>query len=412
MRFPLDASGNPFPFMGDAAWSLIAQLSREDAVTYLTDRASRGFNAVQVSLLEHKFSTSPPANAYGDQPFTTANDFSTPNEAYFAHAEYVIQQAAARNILVLLTPAYIGTGGGDEGWYQAIEANGPTKMRTYGQYVANRFKALANIMWVEAGDWNPPDRSGVQAIGNGIRDITPGALQTAHCEEGTSALAYWSSEAWLSINTVYTRSTIYNAMATEYQRSQQMPVFFIEGTYENENYGAGIPTEQGLRKEAFHGLLSGGFGHVFGNNPIWHFDGPGLFSAPYDWKTAMGARGSVSMTYVRNVLTRAGWGALVPDLSNAFLTSGLSSGEDRAVASVTASKSAGVAYLPSVRSVNVNLGALAGPRVNLSWYDPSAGAYAAIDASPVANTGIRSLTPPANNAAGFHDWVLLAESVS
>ncbi len=397
--------------MGDAAWSLIAQISREDAVIYLDDRKARGFNTLLVSLIEHRFASNAPSNFYGQRPFLTPNDFSTPNEAYFAHAEYVLQQAAQRGILVLLAPAYIGFIGGPDGWYAAMQSNGATKLRGYGRYVATRFASLSNILWVNAGDDNPPDKSGVRAIAEGIREIAPATLQTAHCGVDTAGLDFWPGEPWMSIDTVYTRQAIYTACANQYQQSN-LPVLFIEGTYENENYGAGIPTERVLRKEAYHALLSGAFGHVFGNAPIWHFGGPGLFPAPYDWKTALGARGSQSMTHVCTVLQQAGWASLVPDLSAQFLTAGAGSGEDRAVASVTSNGSAGVVYLPTSRTISVNLARLAGPRAALRWYDPSNGTYSSIDPAPVANTGIRSLNAPGTNAAGFRDWVLLAESTA
>ena len=60
-------------------------------------------------------------------------------------------------MLVLLAPAYMGYAGGQEGWYQEMQANGATKLQAYGQYVANRFLAYDNNLWVHAGDYNPPD---------------------------------------------------------------------------------------------------------------------------------------------------------------------------------------------------------------------------------------------------------------
>ena len=106
---------------------------------YLDDRRARGFNTVLVNLIEHQFANSPPANRYGQQPFLTPGNFSTPNDAYFAHAEWVVDQAAQRGMLVLLAPVYLGYGGGNEGWYQELKANGTTKCRQYGRYVGQRF---------------------------------------------------------------------------------------------------------------------------------------------------------------------------------------------------------------------------------------------------------------------------------
>ena len=114
-RYLVDAQGAPFLIHGDTAWSLIAQLTRRDIDTYLEDRARRGFNAILVNLLEHHFAARAPANAQGDAPFLTAGDFATPNPAYFAHAEYAIARAAEKGMLVMLTPAYMGFGGGTHG---------------------------------------------------------------------------------------------------------------------------------------------------------------------------------------------------------------------------------------------------------------------------------------------------------
>ena len=160
----LDAQNRPFLIQGDAPWSLIARLTTENVDLYLETRRQQGFNAVIVELIEHMFTDNPPNNAYNDPPFTTAGDFSTPNEAYFAHAEYVISKANEKGMLVLLAPAYLGYQGGDEGWYQEMSANGATKLRAYGQWVANRFKNYDNILWVQGGDYDAPDKTLARAV--------------------------------------------------------------------------------------------------------------------------------------------------------------------------------------------------------------------------------------------------------
>jgi hypothetical protein len=114
-RHLVDATGRPFLIHGDTAWSLIAQLTREDVLLYLDDRRARGFNTILVSLLEHRFATNAPANAYGEPPFLQPEAYNTPNRAYFRHADWVLRRAAERGFLVLLTPSYLGIGGGSEG---------------------------------------------------------------------------------------------------------------------------------------------------------------------------------------------------------------------------------------------------------------------------------------------------------
>lgn len=92
-RYLEDASGTPFLMIGDAAWSLIAGLTREDADVYLQDRRCRGFNTLLVNLIEYRFLRDPPRNAYRTAPFTAAGDFTSLNDAYFDHAEWVIGRA-------------------------------------------------------------------------------------------------------------------------------------------------------------------------------------------------------------------------------------------------------------------------------------------------------------------------------
>jgi hypothetical protein len=104
-------TNKPVFITGEAAWSLIAEPSDADVETYLADRAARGFNGIIVNLIEHQYADHAPADFYGDAPFSGAS-FSTPNEAYFAHADHVISRAAAHGITVFLFPVYLGYGSG------------------------------------------------------------------------------------------------------------------------------------------------------------------------------------------------------------------------------------------------------------------------------------------------------------
>src|SRR5262249_8424609 len=154
--------------------------------------------------------TNAPANISGVEPFTVAGDYSTPNEAYFQYADWVIQQAAARGIAVLLTPSYLGYDGGDEGWYSEMQANGTAKLEAYGRYVGTRFKNDTNIIWVQGGDYDPPDKSLVDAIAKGIAETDPGSIQTAHGAPETAALDYWQGYSWLALNNVYTYDDVFS----------------------------------------------------------------------------------------------------------------------------------------------------------------------------------------------------------
>ncbi len=209
-------------------------------MVYLDDRASKGFNTVLANLVEHQFAPNPPQNFYGDLPFTGtlaggARDFTTPNEVYWQHVDRVIDAAAARGIQVLATPAYLGFGGGNEGWYADMVSNGTTRLATYGTFIGNRYAGKANIIWNAGGDYNPPDKTLTRAVMNAIKAVDANHLQTVHCAPETEALSYWSGEAWLDIDSVYTYNPVYQISQTAYNRVSWKPFFLMESGYENES---------------------------------------------------------------------------------------------------------------------------------------------------------------------------------
>jgi hypothetical protein len=436
-RYLEDAAGRPFLIRGDTAWSLIADLTREDADRYLRDRRARGFNTILVSLIEHRFATNAPANAYHEQPFrgqpfetlaglttllsaepltpygtalaTLFADFTSPNEAYFAHADWILRRAAEQGFLVLLTPSYVGYHGGPHGWYRAMVANGPDRLRQYGEYLGRRYRDFDNILWVHGGDYDPPRKDLVRAIAEGIATFDPRALHTAHGAPETAALEYWQGEPWLGVNNVYTYGPVYAQALEQYARPEGMPFFLIESAYENEHDA----TEQRLRMQAYQAVLSGAAGQVFGNNPIWRFGGPGLYPAPVAWQQSLDSRGARSMTYLGDLLDTVPWWLLVPDMGNTLLSEGHGAEENRAVAARAADQSFAILYLPSDRGITVDLAQLAGPEVKARWYDPANGRFTSVGGSPFPATGPRQFRPePGSNSAGFDDWVLVLESQS
>jgi len=171
-RFLVDQKNKPFLVVGDSAWSLIVQPKENEIDHYLEDRAKRGFNSLIVNLLEHKFCTDPPRTRAKAAPFLKAGDFSTPNPAYFDFAYQVVKKANDRGISLWLFPAYLGYGGGDEGWFREMKASGKANLRSYGRFVAKRFKDLPNLVWAMGGDFTPDksDQWTVFEIAEGIRE--------------------------------------------------------------------------------------------------------------------------------------------------------------------------------------------------------------------------------------------------
>jgi hypothetical protein len=382
-RYLVTAQGTPFFMQGDTAWSMITQLTTSGFDTYLNDRQARGFNTVLVELIEAYYSDNAPNNIANVPPFTTPGDFSTPNEAYFAHAAAMIQKAADRGMVVLLTPAYMGYPGTQEGWYDHMQSSGNAKLYSYGVYLANRFAAYNNIIWVHGGDRDPPDPSLMRSIIDGIRSVNTTWLHTFHGLRGTSSLDFvGGGSGWLTLNSAYsTTDNVTSEVAAQYAASD-MPILFIEAYYE----GNSRSTNQTLRQQAYQSVLAGASGQVFGNNPLWFFRA--------GWQSSLATSGAASMQHFKNFWTSRNWWLLQPSGSLA------SSGN----AALASDRSYAVVY--TTGSTTVQLSLLAGPSVTARWFNPWTGAYVAIGQYPA--TGSQTFTTPGDNGTGT-DWVLVLE---
>jgi hypothetical protein len=104
------------------------------------------------------------------------------------------------------------------------------------------------------------------------------------------------------------------------------------------------------------------------------------------------------------------WWTLAPDVAGTLLSRRLSNQPAEGLGAVARDRSFAVAYLPRVRTVTLDLEALAGPRVEARWFDPASGAFVPVPGSPFPAKGAREFRPPAPNAATDGDWVLVLES--
>lgn len=401
-RFLTDRNNRPFFWLGDAAWSLIAQLSSEEVDFYLDDRSKKGFSVVLVSLIEHKFCTNAPSDFYGELPFT-GKPFATPNERYFKNADRIIKSAADRNIIVLLAPIYLGYDCKDEGWCSEVKAASLSDLYIWGQFLGNRYKNDNNIIWLIGGDTDPTCvKDKVLEMIRGIRENDSVHLFSAHNQPESMAVTPWSTEKWVTVNNVYSYDSIlYRYLKTAYTMKPVMPYYLCESAYENEHNS----TPQQLRAQAYQAVLSGSMGHIFGNCPIWHFGAFKTWCNLTDWKTELNNNGSVSMYFFQKLFRSRSWQSLVPDFDHLVLTGGYGiwGKKDYITTAITDDGNTIIAYLPSCRSVTVDLSKVTGPKVKCWWYDPSCGKV--IGAGIFETSGNQSFTPEAEG-----DWVLIIDS--
>lgn len=400
-RSLVDASGNPVLLVGDAAWSGIVQLTDAQIRTYLLDRAGRGFNCVLVELVEHLFGANSPSNIDNVSPWTGAT-WSTPNNTYFQRADLFLRTARDLGIYVILSPLYLGFSGTEEGWDTEVAAASTGTMQAWGEYCAGRYGGYSNLIWCIGGDQNASSYlTKINAFVTGIHNVTSAHLMTFHDARGTLGSDNLSGASWLTLESTYTSNLTLTSLGTDAYATAK-PHINIEARYENDSSGINA---QGLRAQAYWAILAGGVGHIFGNDPIWHFAHDGVTA---DWVNALDDAGSVNMTHLRNLFAAYSWSGLVPDTGHSFLTSGYGTIDtaDYAGCGKNAGGTLAIIYMPSNRTMTVDMSQMAGS-TTARWYDPTNGSYTSDAASPVAASGTHQFSRAGANAGGAQDWVLV-----
>jgi hypothetical protein len=402
------ADGHPFLLHGEAAWSLIAQLTPTETMQYLADRHRRGVNAILVNLVEHNYSDNPGthSNIAGDVPFTMPDDFSTPSEAYFAYADQVIDAAASQGIAVLLFPSYLGFQE-IEGWRVEMTAMGgepgAPKCASYGRFLGQRYASKKNIVWMWGGDFTPADGSELEtcmkAIRDGILAAEPGALSSAHWEPESTSNSEPAFTSSINLVGVYTYMLGQEKLSCAAARSMtpRKPAFLLETCYEHETIRSCPDTPVDIRRRQWWGFLACGAGEIVGNNPIWKF-GTG-------WQQQLASPASTGEQRLAAIAGTVAWQTFVSD--SALVTVGQgATGNDTELAIVrTADHKQAVIYVPTggASMITVDLGRMTGAVTGI-WQDPTA------DHSVSAGdglTGLHVFKTPGNNNGNAADWVLV-----
>ena len=408
-RYLVDQNNVPFLMIGDAPQAMVGNLSVKQAKYFMTNRAKYGVNALWVNLLCDSYTAcnTDGTTFDGIQPFTTPGDLSTPNPVYFDRAAKMLDAAAARGMVVLLDPIETG------GWLGVLQSNGLAKANHYGKFLAERFKDMTNIIWMSGNDFQSwrteSDNDLVRAVMRGIDGSDPNHIQTIELDYYVSAsLEDRALRPLLGLDAVYTYRPTYAEELMEYRRTNFAPTFMVEANYEFEhNGGTDGGTTQNLRRQEWWTAFSGTTGQLYGSQYSWRLQG--------DWADNLDTIGIRQFSYVKQLLEAYPWWDLVPDRAHQVLIKGYGKfskddpipDDTYATAAATPDGTLVMSYLPTVRTVTIDMSKLSSP-VSARWFDPS-------DASSIplggfSNSGTQDFTPPGNNGDGDGDWVLILEA--
>ena len=410
-KYIVDANNKPVFLKGCATWRIGYNVSIKEVRQFLADRKMKDYNTLLVQISPDYDGGGNVPNVYGERLFHGA-DVSKPNEKFFLHVDSVLQVCNEMNFAVILFPLYLGCC--HDGWLEILQQkpNDIQKIYNYGKWVANRYRKFPNLIWASGGDRHETPES--LSFAKGVAETDNTHLHLYHTRAGSTSTERLPDEKWLTLSATYTYFPardqnftgphVYTQLYEEGVRNHTIPHIMFESTYEYERG----ETTQMLRRQAYWSVLGGSSGHLFGNRDLWRMN--------KNWPNAVNTPGNESMVIFHSFVNSIPWYQLQPDWMHTLFPSGRGTfnsgkypgGEDYATGAFTPDGALGIIYLPTYRTVSVNLARFKGP-VKAQWFDPSNGTYSS--STTFKNSGVAYLDPPSKlNGKGFDDWVLIVKS--
>jgi len=429
-RFLLRENGTPFFYLGDTAWELFHRLNREEATTYLENRARNGFTVIQaVAIAELDGHQAP--NPYGHLPLvdldpTRPDVKDGPANDYWDHVDYIVNKAASLGLVIGFLPTW------GRYWHDKIKDGQPifteANAETYGEWVGKRYKD-APLIWILGGDRgidNDSQRAVIRAMARGLRRGDGGNhLMTLHPPGGNGSSTWFHEDDWLDFNMrqnghgpEFTKH--YSQTRADYDRTPVKPVVDGEPIYEDhpvsfnpKDFGHSIAAD--VRRPLYWDLFGGACGHTYGNHAVWQMWQPSrepINSPLMPWFEAIHQPGAMQMQFARRLLESRPFLTRVPDdsviVTDRVPTSVPGAGRYHFAATRDTDGTYAMVYAPVGRRFTVHLDKIAGPTVKAWWFNPRNGEATAIGEFPHA--GERDFMPP--EPGEYLDWVLVLDDAA
>ena len=422
-RFLVHEDGTPFFWLGDTAWELFHRCNREQAVKYLQKRAKQGFNVVQCVALAELNGLKDP-NPYGEVPLVDL-DPSQPNEDYFKHVDYIIQQAEQLGIYIALLPTW-----GDKvfthNWGVGPEVFTPENAFAYGKWIGKRYKDQKNIVWVIGGDRNPRPKSQDEEVWRkmalGIIEAVGGAdkaLMTFHPQPASpgGSSNWFHQEDWLDFNMHQTghcanRGT-YTLIQHDYRLLPTKPTLDGEPLYEDhpncfnaKELGHSVAPD--IRRIMYWNIFAGGFGQTYGCHDVWQMyttDKEGINSPLRPWPKALDLPMANQVKHLKKLMLSRPFLSRVPALD--MIATEQSENDDFVIATRDQEGSYAMVYFPTGKPIEVDLSSFRGKELVSWWYDPRTGI--SFEGPKALEASLETVTPPSSGKG--NDWVLVIDDV-
>ena len=307
----------PFFWLADTGWLMFHKLDEADTRTYLRNRAEKGFNVIQATLI-HMMPGEVHMGGGGKSPL---------EPSYWENVDRALDMAEELGLYVGLLPI----------WGNFVK-NGVLNMEnvdTYANFLGKRFRDRPNIIWIIGGDVRGDAAPEVfRREAELLKSWNPDRLMTYHPFGRTSSSLWFHEEKWLDMNLFQSghrrydqqylgewddnrsRETYFGEdnwryVDRDHARAPQKPTVDGEPSYEGIIQGLHNPKnpyweEWDARRYAYWSVFEGAAGHTYGCNAIMQFfDGApntGDYCVRESWREALHYPGSGQMRYLRELM--------------------------------------------------------------------------------------------------------------
>lgn len=415
-RFLVFEDGTPFFYLGDTGWELFHRMNKAETETYLENRREKGFTVIQAVVLAELDGLGTP-DAEGNKPLID-NDPLRPDEAYFAHVDWVIKKAGEKGLFIGLLPTWGDKV--DKQWGKGPVIFDPENSFKYGQWIGERYKEYPNIIWINGGDRSGGGKNKEiwDAIATGIKSVDKNHLMTFHPFGENSSSNWFHQSYWLDFNMCQTGhgqrsySIFKRLIVRDYELKPVKPTFDGEPRYEDHPVSwkpqvLGWFDDADVRQALYWNLFSGGFGHTYGCHPIWQMMAPGHEAVGYarhNWTEVLDLPGAWDLIHSRRLMESRPFISGIPDQS--LLSTAYYPDTDYVLA--TRGDGYAMIYFPTGWSATIQMDRIGAREVKGWWFDPRNGKATLIGNFP--GTGTKEFLPPTRGRG--NDWILVLDDTA
>ena len=332
-RFLQFENGKPFFWQGETAWLMPERLNRDEVAFYLKSCKEAGYNLAQVQVLNGV----PSFNIYGVPSHDKQGKLLTSVPySYWDNMDYIIDVAAQNGIYIGMVCIW---GGLVKGGKLSVE-----QAKTYGTFLANRYKDRPNIVWFMGGDIQGNIKPEVwEALATSIKKIDKNHLMTYHPRGRHTSAQWWSKAKWIDFHTFQSGHRRYNQrmgnkdypipenteednwmyVDSTWTYNPIKPVLDSEPSYEEIPQGLHDADEPywkacDVRRYAYWSVFGGSCGHTYGHNAIMQFYREGYNPAYHNkktWTEALHDPGFNQMKYLQYLILSFPYFERIPDQS-------------------------------------------------------------------------------------------------